>query len=275
MNVGGRLVDLSSPKVMAILNTTPDSFYSGSRHEQVDDALKNVEKLISEGADFIDIGGYSTRPGADHVSIADEVQRTSTVIQAVMKHFPEVMISIDTFRTEVASAALDSGALIVNDVSGGQLDDRMFELVGNRKVPYILTHMRGTPQTMANQTIYEDLLKDVVTYFAHKLEQLRSLGALDVIIDPGFGFAKNLDQNYFLLKELEYFKSLEAPVLIGLSRKSMLYKLLDITADAALNATTAAHMIALQNGANILRVHDVRPAVEAIKIFNYTKHVVV
>jgi dihydropteroate synthase len=268
----GNLMDLSHPKVMGILNATPDSFYDGGHNADMDKALATVNQMLEDGANIIDVGGYSTKPNASDVSTEDERKRVIPLINNLIQKFPDIVISIDTFRAEIAREAVEAGASIVNDVSGGNLDDQMFETVSKLQVPYILMHMRGTPASMQNLNHYQHLLKDVVFELNEKLKKLRSLQIKDVIIDPGFGFAKSLNQNYEMLNNLSYFHVLECPLLVGLSRKSMIYKLLGIKAKDALNGTTALNMVALLNGANILRVHDVKEAVEAVKLFNKLKN---
>jgi len=267
INCKGHLIDLDRPKVMGILNLTPDSFYDGGKFKSDSAILGQIEKMLREEATFIDIGAYSSRPKATHISQEEEVARLLPVLEIVVKEFPEVLISIDTFRSHVARKAIDAGACIVNDISGGSLDEHMFQTIAELQVPYILMHMRGTPQNMQQNVLYENLIKDIIFYFSQKVFELRKLGVNDLILDPGFGFSKTLDQNYELLDKLELFSGLELPLLAGLSRKSMLYKLLDTDPARALNATTAANTISLMKGASILRVHDVREAVETVKIF--------
>lgn len=264
----GNLIDLSRPKVMGIINATPDSFYDGGKNIDLDKAVLKVEEMLKEGADIIDIGGYSTKPNASEISIEEEEGRVIPIIKTLIQKFPDIVISIDTFRSKIAEKAVAAGASIINDVSGGNLDDEMFKTVAKLKVPYILMHMRGTPVIMQKLTDYNHLIKDIVLELSEKLEILRSLQVNDVIIDPGFGFAKSLAQNYEILNNLSYFKQLECPILVGVSRKSMIYKLLNVDAVSALNGTTALNMAALLNGGNILRVHDVKEAVETVKIFN-------
>lgn len=266
LNVNGKLVDLSSPAVMGILNITADSFFAGSRFIAETEILKQAEKMLSEGATFLDVGGYSSRPGATDISVDEELQRAVSAIKSIIKEFPSALISIDTFRAEVARQAVREGASIINDISAGELDQNMFKTVAELKVPYIAMHMRGTPQTMKELTNYSNLIKEVFDYFVVKIDQLKKLGVNDVIIDPGFGFAKTTEQNFELLAHLDHFKYLDTPILAGLSRKSMIWKTLGITADEALNGTTALNMTALLNGANILRVHDVKEAVHVIKL---------
>jgi dihydropteroate synthase len=267
INAGGKLIDLSVPKVMGIINITPDSFYSGSRKPGVEEALAQAEQMLSEGADFLDLGAYSSRPGAGNISLQEEKDRLLPVVEAIAEKFREAIISIDTFRAEVAEAAVKSGAHIINDISGGQLDENMFAIVAKLKVPYILMHMKGTPQNMNQMAKYDDIFTEVLDYFAQKNHQLKHLGVHDVIIDPGFGFAKMSEHSYALMNRLQEFDMLELPVVVGVSRKRMIYKLLGGTAEDALNGTTALNAIALTKGANILRVHDVKEAVETIKIF--------
>ncbi len=270
LNLRGELLDLSSPLVMGILNITPDSFYQpeGRKLEipGLSQVLKEAEKMLAEGAAILDLGAYSSRPNAEHISEKTEAERLIPVVRALVKEFPKAIFSIDTFRAEVAEQAIDSGAHIINDISAGQLDEKMFETIGRLQVPYIMMHMKGTPQNMQQQAHYENLIPEMGTYFSEKIEKLNRFGVQDIIIDPGFGFAKTLEHNYEILNRFEEFKSLEFPLLAGLSRKSMIYKLLGGTAADALNGTTAANTIALLKGAKILRVHDVKPAAEAIKI---------
>ncbi|MDF9799535.1 dihydropteroate synthase [Catalinimonas alkaloidigena] len=267
INLKGNLIDLSSPIVMGILNVTPDSFYDGGRYVSDESSLLNqAETILKEGAKIIDIGGYSSRPGAAHISTEEEIKRVIKGIELVSKFFPEAYISIDTFRSEVAREAVGAGACMINDISGGNLDDHMFSTVASLQVPYVLMHMRGTPQEMKELTEYEDLTGEIVDYFQKKLTVLREKGVADVIIDPGFGFAKTIDQNYELLRKMQDFQMLDVPILAGLSRKSMIYKRLGITAEDALNGTTVLNTVAIMNGASILRVHDVKEAIQTIKI---------
>ncbi len=268
LNLRGTLMDLSVPKVMGILNVTPDSFYDGLRYTDEASILKQVEKMIAEDADFIDVGGYSTRPGAEEISEEEEVKRVLPAIELIVKNFPDAIISIDTFRSAVARQAINSGASMINDISGGNLDDAMYQVVAELNVPYILMHLRGTPQTMAKQTDYENLLKEITDYFHQRIYQLHQLGVMDIIIDPGFGFAKNVGQNFELLRNLDYLRILGKPVMVGLSRKSMIWRTLKIKAENALNGTTSLNTIALLKGASILRAHDVREAKEVIQLIN-------
>ncbi|RYE13406.1 MAG: dihydropteroate synthase [Sphingobacteriales bacterium] len=267
LNAGGRLIDLSTPKVMGIINLTPDSFYAGSRKPAVADALQQAEKMLADGATFLDLGAYSSRPGAIDISIQEETDRLLPVVEAIATNFTEAVISVDTFRAGVAEAAVKAGAHIINDISGGQLDADMFATVARLRVPYILMHMKGTPQTMTQLAEYDDVFAEVFDYFVSKYNQLKQLGINDVIIDPGFGFAKKQEHSYGLMNRLQDFDMLELPVLAGISRKRMIYGLLDIKPEHALNATTALNTIALTKGAIILRVHDVKEAVEAVNIW--------
>ncbi len=270
LNLDGRLLNLDVPKVIGILNLTPDSFYDGGKYKSTKDILNQTEKMLNEGASIIDIGGYSSRPQAKNIDEGEEVKRVTKGISLVKSHFPDAHVSVDTFRAGVAAKALDEGACMVNDISGGNLDDSMFDLVTRRKVPYILMHLQGTPQTMSEETKYENLLSNMMDYFNSKLSRLFKLGIKDVIIDPGFGFAKTVDQNYEILNNLKYFNALKQPILAGFSRKSMVYKKLGISSDEALNGTTVLNTIALINGVSLLRVHDVKEAMETIKLFKAT-----
>ena len=268
IKIHDKIIDLSTPIVMGIINITPDSFFSDSRHSTSTKILNSIEKILHEGGKIIDIGGYSSRPSAKEVSTEEEISRLSFALDVILKGFPEAIISIDTFRSEVARKLVkDYNVAIINDISGGTLDENMFSTIAELKVAYILMHMRGTPSTMQTLTDYENVVADVFTFLEKRLKELRNLGVNDVILDPGFGFAKTLDQNYKLLKEMSFFSELDAPLLAGVSRKSMIYNLLDIKPAEALNGTTAVNMLALLNGASILRVHDVKEAVECVKIF--------
>jgi len=264
----GKLLLLDRPWVMSILNVTPDSFFEGSRvGSEGRQLLERVEQMIDEGTDILDVGGYSTRPGADEVSEEEEIRRVIPAIRMIKSQFPDVLVSIDSFRAKVAAAAVNEGADMVNDISAGSLDEKMLETVGNLDVPYIAMHMRGNPKEMQTLTQYEDILTEMLQYFAEKLSACKKAGIKDVIIDPGFGFAKTLQQNYWILKNLSYFKIIQAPILAGVSRKSMIYKILDLNPENSLNGTTALHMAALINGANILRVHDVKEAKQTINLY--------
>jgi len=268
INCNGQLIDLSTPKVMGILNLTPNSFFDGGRYHNDIEILAKVEKMLKEGATFIDVGAYSSKPNAEFVSGAEELQRIVPIVNLILKQFPETLISIDTFRSEVAKVCIENGAAIINDISAGSLDDKMMETVAKFNVPYIMMHMRGTPQTMQTMTSYENIVKEMLFYFSEKVAQARSFGINDLIIDPGFGFAKVLEQNYDVLQKMELFQILELPVLAGFSRKSMIYKTLETSAEEALNGTTVLNTIALTKGAKILRVHDVKEAMECVTLFN-------
>lgn len=268
INLNNKLIDLSTPIVMGILNTTPDSFFKGSRFVSDKGILKCVEKIVSEGGSLIDIGGYSTRPQAETVTDDEEIRRVSEALEIILKKFPDVLISVDTFRSTVAREAVRNyKAAMINDIGGGTLDPLMFETIADLKVAYVLMHTRGTPQTMQYKTEYDDMVADVFRFLEKRIAQLRLFGVNDIIIDPGFGFAKTGDQNFELLKKLSYFRELNVPILAGLSRKSMIYKLLSTNAEGALNGTTAANVLALMGGASILRVHDVKEAFQAIEIY--------
>lgn len=271
INTGGKLIDLSVPKVMGIINITPDSFYAGSRKPLLNDALLQANKMLTDGADFLDIGSYSSRPGAEDISEQEEIDRLLPVVELITANYPDAFISIDTFRSNVAEVAVKAGAHIINDISGGQLDENMFATVAKLKVPYILMHMKGNPQNMVQQASYKNVFTEVLDYFAWRYHELKQLGIHDVIIDPGFGFAKNAEQNYALMNRLNEFNILGLPLLVGVSRKRMVYGITGGTPDDALNGTTALNTIALTKGANILRVHDVKEAVEAIKIYLKSK----
>lgn len=267
-----KLIDLSTPRVMGILNITPDSFYEGSRLKNADEALKKTEQMLNEGADFLDVGGMSTRPGSEILSETDELNRVIPIIEIILKNFPETLISVDTWRSKVALEAVGAGAAIVNDISAGSLDPELFQTVAKLDVPYILMHMQGTPQTMQQNPVYKDVVLEVNQFLSEKIFELRKLGVSDIILDPGFGFGKTIDHNYSLLKNLNLIGFGEFPILAGLSRKSMIKKLLDVDEKNALNGTTAVNMIALQNGANILRVHDVKEAKQCVQIWQELKN---
>lgn len=271
INVGGRLLDLSEPQVMGILNVTPDSFYAGSRKQTEEDIRARVEQIVAEGGSMIDIGAYSSRSGADDVSPEEEMARLSRGMRIVRELAPEMPVSVDTFRADVAKMAVEElGVDIINDISGGELDKDMFATVARLGVPYILMHMKGTPQTMQMAPHYDDLMKEILLYFAEKVQQLRDLGQKDIILDPGFGFAKTLEHNYQLMNHMEELKIFELPILSGISRKSMIYKLLGGTPQDALNGTSVLNTLSLMKGASILRVHDVKEAVEVVKIVSAT-----
>ena len=272
INVNGRLMDLSEPQVMGILNVTPDSFYAGSRSETEKDIVQRLHQIIDEGASIIDIGGYSSRPNAEHISEAEEMNRLRNGLEIIRKHSPNAVVSVDTFRADVAKMCVEEyGVAIINDISAGQMDEEMFPTIAKLGVPYIIMHMKGTPQDMQMSPQYDHFLKEIFYYFSEKVQKLRDLGVKDIIIDPGFGFGKTLEHNYELMNHLEEFSLFELPLLVGVSRKSMIYKLLGTTPEEAMNGTTALHTIALLKGANILRVHDVKEAVESIKIVQKMK----
>lgn len=271
INCNGKLVDLSSPKVMGILNVTPNSFYDGGKHKNINTIIHQVDKMLSDGATFIDIGAYSSKPSAEFVSETEESKRLLLVLKEIVNTFPNIIISVDTFRANVARIAVENGAAIVNDISAGLLDENMLATVADLKVPFIMMHMRGNPQTMQSLTDYKDIVKEMVFYFSERVGKARSFGISDIIIDPGFGFAKTLEQNYEVLNKLELFSILDLPLLAGISRKSMIYKVLENTAQEALNGTTVLNTIAVQKGAKIVRVHDVKEAVECIKLVDKLK----
>ena len=271
INCNGKLVDLSSPKVMGILNVTPNSFYDGGKHKNINTIIHQVDKMLSDGATFIDIGAYSSKPTADFVSEVDEINRLNFVLKEIVNTFPNIILSVDTFRANVAKIAVENGVAIVNDISAGLLDENMLPTVADLKVPYIMMHMRGNPQTMQTLTDYNGIVKEMIFYFSQRVAKARSFGISDIIIDPGFGFAKTLEQNYEVLNKLELFSILDLPLLAGISRKSMIYKVLEKTAKDALNGTTVLNTIAVQKGAKILRVHDVKDAVECIKLVDKLK----
>lgn len=272
INCKGKLIDLRTPAVMGILNITPDSFYSESRNSSVDNLLQTAELMLKQGATFLDIGGYSSRPGAVDISAEEEAQRVLPSIEAILKYFPDAIISIDTFRSEVARQSIEAGAAMINDISAGNLDNKMMEVAAKLQVPYIMMHMRGTPQTMKDLNDYKDLSQEVLFYFSEKVKTARRFGLNDLIIDPGFGFSKNAEQNFELLSRMELLQILELPILAGLSRKSTIYKTLNIGPEDALNGTTVLNTVALSKGASILRVHDVKEAVEAVELVSRIKN---
>jgi len=267
INCKGQLIDLSTPKIMGILNVTPNSFYDGGKFTLSENGLSQVGKMLDEGATFIDIGAYSSKPNAEFVSEEEERNRILPVVQGILKKFPDALLSIDTFRSRIAAVCIESGAAIINDISAGNLDEKMMEVIAKHNVPYIMMHLRGTPQTMQTMTNYENIIKEMLFYFSEKVSKARSLGINDLIVDPGFGFAKTLEQNYEVLQNLELFQMLDLPLLAGISRKSMVYKPLGLTANEALNGTTVLNTIALTKGANILRVHDVKEALECVTLY--------
>ena len=269
INVNGRLMDLSEPQVMGILNVTPDSFYAGSRAETEQDIIRRLHQIMDEGASIVDIGGYSSRPGAQEVSAEEEMERLRMGLKLIRKHRPDAVVSVDTFRADVAKmCAEEYGVAIINDISAGQMDDNMFPTIARLGIPYIIMHMKGTPQTMQQAPHYEHLRAEITQYFARKTYALYERGVNDIILDPGFGFGKTVAHNFEILKYMEELQNFNLPILVGVSRKSMIYKTLGITPEDSLNGTTAVNVIALMKGANILRVHDVKECVEAVKIYN-------
>ncbi len=267
INCKGKLLDVSDPIVMGILNVTPDSFYDGGRYQKDTEVLSQVEKMLKEGASIIDVGGMSSRPGAKVIELNEELERVVPVIKIIHEQFPEAILSIDTIRAKVAKAAIEAGAHMINDISAGELDEQLFATVAELNVPYILMHMKGRPENMAKSSNYEDLLTEITDFLIKKIGTLRALGVKDIIVDPGFGFGKTIKHNFEILKNIHVFGVLECIILAGISRKSFIYKTLNIKPEDALNGTTALHMIALEQGAKILRVHDVKAAVEVIKLW--------
>ena len=268
INCGGKLLDLSTPKVMGILNVTPDSFYDGGQYNQMDKIWQQTEKMLQDGAAIIDVGGMSSRPNAETVETEEELKRVIPVIEQLVKEFPDILISIDTVKAKVAQEAVEAGAVMVNDISAGSMDANLIPTIGRLKVPYVLMHMQGKPQTMQHAPTYEDVVIEVIDFCRDKIEVLKTAGVEDIIIDVGFGFGKTLTHNYQLLKHLNDFQLFELPILAGISRKSMIYKALNIEPKEALNGTSVLHVLALQNGANLLRVHDVKKAVEVIDLMH-------
>ena len=256
---------------MGILNVTPNSFYDGGKHKEINSIIHQVDKMLSEGADFIDIGAYSSKPSAEFVSEEEEIKRLVPIVKSLVETFPNIILSVDTFRAQVAKASVENGVAMVNDIAAGLLDDKMLETVAELKVPYIMIHMRGNPQTMQSLTQYDDIVKEMIFYFSERIQKARSFGISDIVIDPGFGFAKTVEQNYEVLHKMELFSMLELPLLAGVSRKSMIYKVLESSPQEALNGTSVLNTIALQKGAKILRVHDVKEAVECIKLVSKLK----
>ncbi|MFS4417195.1 dihydropteroate synthase [Maribacter sp. 2307ULW6-5] len=267
INCRGSLIDLTKPKVMGILNITPDSFYDGGKYKDEKDILAQVEAMLAQGATFVDVGAYSSRPGAKEVTPTEELKRITPIVELLVRHFPEANLSIDTFRAVVAQACADRGAAMINDISAGALDQAMLPTMGKLKLPYVMMHMRGTPQDMQQRTDYQNLMKEIMHYFSQRIQRAVAHGVHDLVLDPGFGFAKTLEQNYGLLRDMDILKMAERPILAGISRKSMIYKVLGSSAQDALNGTTALHMVALQKGANILRAHDVKEAVECVHLY--------
>ena len=267
LNCKGRLLVVDKPLVMGIINITPDSFYSGSRFETTDAILKQTEQMLKDGADILDIGGQSTRPGSEQLNADEELKRVLPVIDAIYRHFPETFISIDTYHSKVVIETVAAGACIVNDISAGSMDKELISTVAALKVPYVLMHMKGNPQPMQQNPVYENVTKEVLDFFISKTDELHKAGIHDIIIDPGFGFGKTITHNFELLRQLSVFKILRRPILLGISRKSTIYKTLAVSADEALNGTSVLNTIGLMNGASILRVHDVKEAKEAVKLF--------
>jgi dihydropteroate synthase len=270
LNCKGRILIIDKPLIMGIINATPDSFFGGSRFNGAEEIVAEAEKMLNDGADILDIGGQSTRPGSELISADEEIERVIPAIKAIAKKNPEAFISIDTFYSKVAAAAVNAGASMVNDISAGSMDDKMIATVAELKVPYILMHMKGTPQTMQQNTAYENVTLELLDFFISKTNELKNAGIIDIIIDPGFGFAKKIDQNFEVLKNLSVFKMLDKAIMLGISRKSTIYKTLGVRADEALNGTSVLNTIGLMNGASILRVHDVKEANETVKLFSAT-----
>ena len=272
INIKGELVDLGQPKVMGILNLTPDSFFQGSRKQTEKEIIERVQQIREEGADMIDVGGYSSRPNAKFVDEKEEIERLKFGLEILFREFPEAIVSVDTFRSEIARYCVETfGVAIINDISAGELDEKMFDTVADLKVPYIMMHMKGSPQTMMQHTVYDNMMQEIFLYFSEKINILHQKGVNDIILDPGFGFSKNTDQNYYLMKVLKEFRIFELPILVGISRKTMIRDLLDCCVDDALNGTSVLNTISLMGGASILRVHDVKEAVECVKIYNKVK----
>ena len=272
LNCKGKLLVIDKPLVMGIINVTPDSFYEGSRQQACTSVLEQATKMMNDGADIIDVGGQSTRPGSKRISVKEELQRVLPAIETIIKNFPNTIISVDTYQSTVAQEAIKAGATIINDISAGNMDENMIPAVAKLQVPYICMHMKGTPKDMQENASYEDITKEILDFFIQKTAECKQAGINDIIIDPGFGFSKTIAHNFTLLKTLSIFKMLEKPILAGLSRKSIIYKTLNATPENALNGTTVLNTLALQNGANILRVHDVKEAKEAIKLCELYSH---
>jgi dihydropteroate synthase len=267
LNCGGRLLDLSVPKIMGILNVTPDSFYDGGKYNNPDKMLVKILSMIGEGADIVDVGGMSTRPGSEPVSEKEEIKRIIPALRLIRDHYPDTIISVDTYRANVARIAIKEFSVeIINDISGGEMDISMFDTIAELGIPYIFMHMKGSPRTMQTQTHYEDMISEMLDYFAVKVDRLRSMGINDIVIDPGFGFSKSLEQNFHLLHHLDVFQTFELPIMAGISRKSMIYKTLGTEPSESLNGTTVLNTVALLKGANILRVHDIKEAVQTVKL---------
>ena len=268
INCKGKLLNLDSPIVMGILNVTPDSFFDGGKYQYEKEILARATEIIDQGGTIIDIGGYSSRPGAKHISEQEELERVIPAIELILSKFPDALISVDTFRSEIARKSVESGACMINDISAGEMDSNMFATIRELKVPYCIMHMKGTPENMQKNPSYKNVTEEVFFFLAQKIEQLHKLGVTDILVDPGFGFGKTTEHNYELLKNLTFFKNLNKAILVGVSRKSMIYKTLGISAQESLNGTTALHSFSLQNGGTLLRVHDVKEAIETITLFN-------
>lgn len=266
LNCQGKLVDLSVPKIMGILNLTPDSFYDGGQFNSIDLAVKQTEKMLQEGATFIDIGAASSRPGAELLTVEQESQRMFPILNELLKIFPNTLFSVDTYHSSIARSALDKGVALINDISGGSIDNKLHQIIANYQVPYVCMHMRGTPKTMQEEPKYHSIVEEQLSFFAEKTALLHQKGVNDIILDPGFGFGKSLEHNYEILKNLHQYHSLKCPIMVGVSRKSLIYKKLNISPERALNGTTSLHTFALQQGAHILRVHDVSEAVEVVEL---------
>ncbi len=274
INCNGQLIDLLKPKIMGILNITPDSFYDGGMHNNTEQIITSVDKHLNEGADIIDIGAYSSRPGAIDVSEKIELERLIFALNIIRNKYPDIIISVDTFRSNIAKKLVNNfNVNIINDISAGEMDNKMFDTIAELNVPYIMMHMKGTPKNMQRNPKYENLIQDIISYFAEKIEKLKLLGVNDVILDPGFGFGKTLEHNYEIMHKLSDFNIINLPILVGVSRKSMIFRLLNISPEDALNGTTVLHTLALLNGANILRVHDVKAAMETIKLIDMYKNI--
>ena len=271
LNIKGSVLDLSIPKIMGVLNVTPDSFYDGGIYSSEKKILKQVEKMVLDGADIIDVGGYSSKPGATPITIEEEEKRVIPIIKLIYKTFKERIISVDTFRSEISEKSINAGASIINDISGGDLDNNIYKIAGKYKTPYIIMHMRGNPSNMQNNPVYKNINYEIIKNLSKKIDLAQSNGVGDIIIDPGFGFGKTIEHNYQILNNLKLYKILDKPILVGISRKSMIYKLLKTEPSKALNGTTVLNTIALINGANILRVHDVKEAKEVIKLCSFLK----
>ncbi len=272
LNCRGKIINLSTPALMGILNLTPDSFFDGGRFNKPHQALDRVGTMYSQGMTILDLGAASSRPGSPLIDPQEEQRRLLPIVQLIQQHFPELILSVDTYWSDTAIKAIDAGAHMINDISAGEIDPKMHQTIASLQVPYIMMHMKGTPENMQRNPAYQDVVKEVISFFSKKIHQLKSLGVHDLVVDPGFGFGKDLEHNYQLLRGLEYFHMLEVPILIGVSRKSMINKVLSTEPHEALNGTTVVHTLALQKGVHILRVHDVKEAAEAIKIVGFCQN---